>query len=80
MADGKRRRKVALMEEYQTLAGMSRSLAAHRRNVDAVSRRIAKKMSPDLSSGLLENLDIVSSHIRKAAKELDSALKELKVI
>ena len=48
-----------LLEEYRTLESMSRSLASHRKGVDAVARRIARKM---------------------AGKELDRALKELKLI
>ncbi len=80
MVSGKKRRKVVLLEEYRTLESMSRSLASHRKGVDAVARRIARKMGPDLGSGLVENLEIVSVHIGKAGKELDRALKELKLI
>ncbi len=72
--------KNELLEDYRMLDRMSKGLAVHQKNIQTISKRISKKVDADFRSGLIENLDIVASHMRRAMMELERAKKELKGI
>ncbi len=74
-------KKNELMNDYKMLESMSRELAKHQKKVREIGKRIVKtKVSLDLKEGLVENLEIVSNHMRKAGQEIDRAKKRLKLI
>jgi hypothetical protein len=72
--------KITIAKEYKQLEGMSLSLAAHQKDVRAVGKSIARKMSTNMKYGLVENLNTVEEHIGRARKEVARALKALKSI
>ncbi len=80
MAKRKRIRRNELLSDYRMLDKMSKELRVHQKSIRQINRRIARSVDADFRSGLVENLDIVVSHMRKAAGELDRAKKELKGI
>ncbi|VVB76968.1 Uncharacterised protein [uncultured archaeon] len=80
MANNAKPKKNELDADYEMLEDMSRQLQEHQKNVNAISRKIARTLKTDLKYGLLENLDIVTTHMRNAKRELDRAKKELKRI
>jgi hypothetical protein len=80
MAKGKAKGR-ELSNDYLMLGRMSRELAEHRKRINAIEKRVARnKIRLDLKEGVLENLEIVSSQMEKAQKELDKARKRLKLI
>jgi hypothetical protein len=80
MANKSRTGKNELLADYRMLEKMSHDLMEHQKSIRVINRRIMKKVSADFGSGLVENLDIVASHMRKAASELERAKRELKGI
>ncbi len=72
--------RITIAKEYKQLEGMSRALAAHQKDVHAVGKSIARKMSTNMKYGLVENLNTVEGHIGRARKEVDRAMKALKSI
>lgn len=80
MAAKRRIRKNELVADYNMLGKMSKELLSHQRNIRAINKRIAKRVDADFKGGLVENLDIVMSHMQKAGKELEKARKSLKGI
>ena len=78
---GKNKGSAEVLRDYRMLERISRELKEHERRLhDVVARRVARKARTDLEEGLLENLDIVASHMRRAQKEIDKAKRKLKVI
>ncbi len=74
-------KKNELQGDYKMLEKMSKELKTHQQNVRAIGKRVVKTgVRLDLKEGLVENLDIVSNHMRKAQQELDKAKKRLKLI
>ncbi len=70
-----------LLQDYALLDGMSRQLAVHQKSIFGIGKRLVKRASQsDISGGLIENLDIVVSHMAKAQKEIERAKKRLKQI
>jgi hypothetical protein len=72
--------KIPILEEYKQLKDMSRALALQQKNVEKVSKSIARKMSTNLKYGLMENLNTVGDHMGRARKEIGKALSELELI
>lgn len=72
--------KNELLNDYKLLDKMSREIALHQKNIKLIRNAIAKKVSSDVKFGLIENLDVVMSHMSKATKEMEKARKELKMI
>ena len=69
------------MKDYRMIGQISRQLKAHERTLrNVVAKRVAQKSKTDLEEGLLENLDIVATHMHNAQKELDKAQRKLKMI
>lgn len=69
-----------LLGDYRMLDRMSKDLRLHQKSVKQINRRIARRIDADFRAGLVEDLDIVVSHMRKASIELDKAKKRLKGI
>ena len=70
-----------MAKDYRMLGQISRQLKTHEKLLhNGVAKRVAQKSRTDLEEGLLENLDIVSKHMRNAQKELDKAQRKLKMI
>lgn len=70
-----------LLNDYYMLDKMSKELQEHSRNVRAIGKRVVRRVyKTDLKEGLVENLEIVSNHMKKAQEELDSAKRKLKMI
>jgi hypothetical protein len=70
-----------LLNDYYMLDKMSRELQKHSKNVKTIGKRVVRQVwKTDLKEGLVENLEIVSNHMKRAQKELDSAKKKLKMI
>lgn len=70
-----------LLNDYYMLDKMSKELKKHSNNVHAIGKRVVRKVwRTDLKEGLVENLEIVSNHMRRAQKELESAKKKLKMV
>ncbi len=70
-----------LLNDYAMLDGMSRQLIAHQKNIFGIGKRLVKRASQsDISEGLIDNLDMVIVHMKKAQKELETAKKRLKKI
>lgn len=72
--------KNELLEDYRMLDRMSKGLAMHQKSILVISKRISKKVDADFRAGLIENLDIVVSHMRRATAELERAKRVLKNI
>ncbi|MGI0141635.1 MAG: hypothetical protein ACREBF_03230 [Candidatus Micrarchaeales archaeon] len=80
MGKSKTPKKNELISDYKMFDKMAKDLIKHQKSVTAIARSIGKKTSTDFGSGLIENLDVVITHMQKAQKELDKARKELKQI
>jgi hypothetical protein len=74
-------KKNELEGDYKMLDAMSKMLKEHQQHIRAIGKRVVNTgVRLDLKEGLVENLDIVSNHMRKAQAELDKAKKRLKLI
>ena len=80
MAKSEIPKRTELLSDYRMLEKMSGSLKEHQKNVLAINKALAKKLKGDFKYGLIENLQTVADHMKKAQKELDNARKELKRI
>ncbi len=80
MAAKKRAGRNELVNDYKMLDKMAKELVVHQKMIKQINRRIAKSVSADFRGGLVGNLDIVMSHMQKAAREIERAKKELKRI
>ncbi|MDE1827653.1 MAG: hypothetical protein KGH65_00625 [Candidatus Micrarchaeota archaeon] len=80
MKNGKKPSRNELMNDYKLLDKMSREIILHQKNIKIIRDAIAKKVNSDVKFGLIENLDVVMGHMKKAMKEMDDARKELKEI
>jgi hypothetical protein len=69
-----------LLNDYDMLADMEKQLAMHQKNIMKIGNRVAKVAKTNMRDGLLENLDIVATHMRNATKEIEKAQKRLKRI
>ena len=70
-----------VLKEYRMLETISMQLKTHEKILrSVVAKRIARKAKTDLEEGLLENLDIVATHMHKAQKEIERAKQKLKMI
>ncbi|MCL4365396.1 MAG: hypothetical protein M1569_03150 [Candidatus Marsarchaeota archaeon] len=70
-----------LLNDYAMLDGMSRQLAAHQRKIFGIGKRLVERASQsDISEGLIDNLDMVIAHMKKAQKEIETAKRRLKKI
>ena len=45
-----------------------------------INKSIARKVKSDLKYGFIEKLDMVSGYMKKAQKEVDKAIRELRLI
>jgi len=80
MRNSKKPSKNELINDYKLLDKMSREIVLHQKNIKVIRDAIAKKVNSDVKFGLIENLDVVMGHMKKAMKEMDAARKELKEI
>lgn len=70
-----------LLNDYAMLNVMSRQLAAHQRKIFRIGKRLVERASQsDISEGLIDNLDMVIAHMRRAQKEIETAKRKLKKI
>jgi hypothetical protein len=69
-----------LLKDYFMLNKMSRNLALHQKNVRVIGRKVAKTAKTDLTDGIVDNLDLVVAHMKRAQSEIDKAQKKLKQI
>ena len=69
-----------IRSDYKMLEKMSDDLKAHRENLKAIGKHIAKGMKTDMRFGIIENLDMVAMHMNNAKRELEKAKKTLKLI
>ena len=70
-----------LARDYVLLGKMSKELDKRRKNIRAIGKRVVRGFAnTDLDEGIVENLEIVSGHMQKAQKEIDKAMKKLKMI
>jgi hypothetical protein len=77
----KRSRNEEVLKDYNMLGKISAQLRTHERLLhNVVSKRVARKTKTDLEEGILENLDIVATHMRKARAEVEKARHKLKMI
>lgn len=68
-------------KDYYMLGQISKQLKDHERTLrNVVAKKVAKKAKTDLEEGLLENLDIVATHMHKAQTEIAKAQAKLKLI
>lgn len=80
MRKSKKPNKNELLNDYKLLDKMSKEITLHQKNIKVIRDAIAKKVNSDVKFGLIENLDVVMGHMKKAMKEMDDARKELKEI
>lgn len=70
-----------LLQDYALLDSMSRQLIVHQKSIFRIGKRLVRKASQsDITSGLIDNLDMVVSHMKKAQDEIERAKKRLKEI
>ncbi len=74
------RRNTELLKDYRMLSKMASDLAKHQKNIKTIGRRIARKSKTDITYGLEDSLEMVITHMQKAQKELERAVKEIKSI
>ena len=83
MVKAKRKRNLDLINDYVMLNRMSKELSKQQNRVLAIGRslyNIEKKAQSDMEDGLIENLDFVAFHMKKARNEIEKAKKKLKMI
>ncbi len=69
-----------LFLDYKLFDGMSKELKTHYKKVLKIRSSISKnkKASSDLKFEVLESLDIILDHVKKASKELDKSKRVIK--
>ncbi len=70
-----------IFKDYIMLEKIAKELAKHQKNLRAIGKRaVIGARKTDLNEGIVENLDIVSNHMKKAQEEVEKARKKLKFI
>ncbi len=69
-----------LIRDYDMLDDMEKQLDIHQKSIMSIAKRVAKVSKTTMRDGLLENLDIVATHMRNATKEIEKAQRRLKRI
>ncbi len=70
-----------LLRDYFMMESMAKELKWHQDRIRAIGKRVVKKAAKtDLKDGIIENLDVVVTHMKNAQRELDRAMGKLKMI
>jgi hypothetical protein len=67
-----------LLDDFRMLDRMAADLKEHQKRVLEIGKRISKAAKSDVNYGLLEDLDIIATHMNKAHKEIVRAKKKLR--
>ncbi len=80
MKNSKSRKRGELTGDYLMLGKMSRELGVHQKRIKSIMKKFAKTGRSDAMYSLVENLDLISTHMGRARKELDKAGKKLRLV
>ncbi|MCL5008394.1 MAG: hypothetical protein M1156_00700 [Candidatus Marsarchaeota archaeon] len=72
-------KRYKIAEDYNTLRNMATELRRQQSSLRSMGRRMARDKTYNLS-GLIDGLSNVMEHMGRASKEIDKAMKELKLI
>ncbi len=80
MRKSRRPVKGELMTDYRMLSQMSKELDLHQKRIKSIMKKFAKTGRSDAMYSLVENLDLISTHMGRARKELNKAGKKLRLV
>jgi hypothetical protein len=66
-----------LVRDYAMLGKMASDLKKHQKKVVEIGKRISRRPRSDFRYGIIENLDLVATHMSKACSEVSKAQKKL---
>ncbi|MDE1860185.1 MAG: hypothetical protein KGH72_00525 [Candidatus Micrarchaeota archaeon] len=70
-----------LLKDFYMINDMTKKLGEHQKKIRAIAKHVARSgYKTGLTEGVVENLDLVMSHMNKARKELERAGRRLKMV
>ena len=69
-----------ISNDYYMLEKMGKELKKHEKMIVGIGKKLSKKPRSEVNYAILENLDLVATHMAKAYKEVEKAQKKIKQI